>query len=187
MHRLRTELPPGTHIKPFFSVSRPTICFMNPGYPLTETKWLASLACKTTEQHLVIFVEGIRKCGQHFIERFHIVTSDFLVGSAMVDIQPRDPTLLDPNHYIQQFYPISAAEGLSLQASIQRQEGHPVPFSKVCGSVAGRYNCVTWAVGEFRKIGIKVDANAFTPPSCIVKKKQQSSSCVEKSDSCSVM
>jgi hypothetical protein len=136
---------------------------------ISREDWVVSLVCKKGTEHAMIYMEGMKKWGQCFLERYHI-TAESMIGLANVLIESPDLKFFNPEGYHFTTKPISKVNGNILRDLVETDKKGPINFSKFYPSSSkGMVNCLKWCLNKLEHVDIHIDPNLFGLPSATAK------------------
>lgn len=145
-----------------------TKSLMNDKYGVTHKKWLVSLVCPKKREHAIIYLEGMNKLGQRFLERYHI-SAAYVISIAKVEVDTIKPKEFDPNkYYIANPREIDSKIGKELKTNIEKQKKEIIPYSITGGgsiSSKKRKNCLQWCCEQLKDVGVEFEPSIFGLPS----------------------
>jgi hypothetical protein len=154
-------------------------------------KWLVTVVCPKHGQHAMIYVEGMSKLGQRFLERYHITASGIISTAAVqventleqiqpIDFDPKKSIIATPKE-------IDSVTGKTLKSLIENEKNKDISYS-IVGSISfnkssfsgsssnksssgsgsnKKVNCLQWCLHKLKEAGIEFDSPPLPIPSSI--------------------
>ncbi len=145
------------------------LSILSPDKQITSDNWVVALACKKDTEHAMIYMEGMRKWGQRFLERYHI-NADGIIGSANALIESPNLKFFNSEDHHITIHAISKVNGRILYDLVNADKGRHIGFSKFYpSSLQDKVNCVSWCLSKLREVDIHIDERLFGLPSRTAK------------------
>jgi WD40 repeat protein len=137
---------------------------VDPEKSVTSEQWIIGLACLKARQHAAIFLEGMNKNGQLFIESYDITCRGYF-GMAKVVIMPLTPELFarDKENYVISTVNVTKDKGGQFKANLEKNRFERVNFSYFPFQMWSEktVNCIQWCIEELKKIEVSVEVSSL--------------------------
>jgi hypothetical protein len=128
---------------------------------IKPTEWRVALACKKDHEHAQIFMEGMDKRGQRFIER-HDITAEGQIGTAVVNTNSPNLKFFDADDYHMEVRSISNVKGKRLRSNVDKERSKTIDFSKFASVYTKeKVNCLKWALARLAEVDIIIDDKLY--------------------------
>jgi HEAT repeat protein len=148
---------------------------LSPKLMIDSNHWIVALACKKGSEHSRIYLEGMRKNGQRFLECYHIFGS-LLGNKASVEVKKfYEFDTFNPENFHLRPWEIKRENGHTLKLLVQAEQGADINFSFLSSTsfFEKQYNCLKWCLKLLTKIGIEHSITDILPSSAATPSKNE--------------
>lgn len=140
---------------------------LSPKETVTRENWVVAFVCHKSNEHAMLYLEGMKKWGQRIFQIYDIRTDRIVrKGIAHAEIRSIDFKKFNPEKYFINAKSIERVQGKRLIKLITDQKDEDIPFSKTLFmSAEGKVNCIKWCLDQLARIDIHMNVSGLGLPS----------------------
>lgn len=117
------------------------------------------------EHHIMLYLEGMEMSGQHYVLRYHIISSKPNVAFVRIEKRDCEKAIEDSQKFeFLRTYEITSEQGELLHKHICEQKNQAIPYARFSHSLDSTQNCLAWSLGQLKQIGIQEPAPVLSIP-----------------------